>query len=64
MEADLLQKQTETGKLVVKDGWVICPGCNSMKLLRLPPDGKVKAFVYCRHCKKERYLDIDLSLCQ
>lgn len=35
-----------------------------MKLLRLPPDGKVKAFVYCRHCKKERYLDIDLSLSQ
>lgn len=31
MEADLLQKQTETGKLVVKDGWVICPRCNSMK---------------------------------
>ena len=64
MEADLLQKQTETAKLVVKDGWVICPRCNSMKLLRLPPDGKVKAFVYCRHCKKERYLDIDLSLGQ
>ena len=59
-----MQKQTETGKLVVKDGWVICPGCNSMKLLRLPPNGKVKAFVYCRHCKQERYLDIDLSLSQ
>jgi hypothetical protein len=35
-----------------------------MKLLRLPPDGKVKAYVYCRHCKQERYLDIDLSLSQ
>ena len=25
---------------------------------------KVKAYVYCRHCRQERYLDIDLSLSQ
>ena len=48
--------------LVVKDGWVYCPECREMKLLRLPPDGRVKAFVYCRHCKRERFLIIDLSL--
>ena len=38
MEADLLQKQTETGKLVIKDGWVICPVCGKGKLLKLRPD--------------------------
>lgn len=43
-----LQKRGECGKLIVKDGWVICPKCKTMKLLRLPPDGKVKAYVYCR----------------
>ena len=59
-----LQTRGECGKLIVKDGWVICPKCKTMKLLRLPPDGKVKAYVYCRHCKQERYLDIDLSLSQ
>ena len=59
-----LQNRGECGKLIVKDGWVICPKCKTMKLLRLPPDGKVKAYVYCRHCKQERYLDIDLSLSQ
>lgn len=59
-----MQKKIESGKLVTKDGWVICPRCNMMKLLRLPPNGKVKAFVYCRHCKQARYLDIDLSLSQ
>ena len=59
-----MQKKIESGKLVTKDGWVICPRCNMMKPLRLPPNGKVKAFVYCRHCKQERYLDIDLSLSQ
>ena len=50
------------GKLVTKDGWVMCPTCQMMKLIRLPPDGKVKAFVYCRRCKRELFLDIDLSL--
>lgn len=48
--------------MVQEDGWVLCPKCEQMKLLRLPADGKVKAYVYCRHCKRERYLDIDLSL--
>ncbi len=48
--------------LVSKDGWVFCPDCRTMKLLRLPPDGRIKAFVYCRHCKREHFLNIDLSL--
>lgn len=49
-------------KLTIKGGWVVCPECRAMKLLRLPPDGRVKAFVYCRHCKREHFLDINLSL--
>jgi hypothetical protein len=57
-----LRTDMERGKLVSKDGWVICPDCHSMRLLRLPPNGKVQGFVYCRHCKCEKYLDIDLSL--
>ncbi len=48
--------------LVTKDGWVFCPDCRTMKLLRLPPDGRIKAFVYCRHCKREHFLNIELSL--
>lgn len=42
----------------------MCPTCGSMKLLRIPPDGAVRAWVYCRHCKKEKFLNIDLSLSQ
>ena len=57
-----MQASEIRGKLVTKDGWVICPECREMKLLRLPPDGRVKAFAYCRHCKRERFLNIDLSL--
>lgn len=57
-----MQTPKKPDKLGIEDGWVICPACKTMKLLRLPTDGKVKAYAYCRHCKKERYLDIDLSL--
>lgn len=57
-----MQVELNRDKLVVKDGWVLCPACRTMKLLRLPPDGRIKAFVYCRHCKREHFLNIDLSL--
>lgn len=57
-----MQPQSKYGNLITKDGWVICPECGRMKLLRLPSDGKVAAFVYCRNCKRERFLNIDLSL--
>lgn len=57
-----MQTKNDRDKLVTKDGWVICPDCHSMRLMRLPPDGRVNGYVYCRHCKDEKYLNIDLSL--
>ena len=57
-----MQNKSERAKLVSKDGWVICPDCHSMRLMRLPPDGRVNGYGYCRHCKSEKYLNIDLSL--
>lgn len=57
-----MQNKSERDKLVTKDGWVICPDCHSMRLMRLSPGGRIKGYVYCRHCKDEKYLDIDLSL--
>ena len=57
-----MQNKSERAKLVSKDGWVICPDCHGMRLMRLPPDGRVNGYVYCRHCKSEKYLNIDLSL--
>ena len=48
-----MQKQTETGKLVVKDGWLICPVCGNKRLFRLEAET-----VYCRDCKTEILLDI------
>lgn len=57
-----MQKKDSDGKIIIKDGYAYCPDCERMKLIRLPEDGKVKAFIYCRHCRKEKFLDIDLSL--
>lgn len=57
-----MQMTQQRDKLVTKDGWVICPDCHSMRLMRLTPKGRVQGYVYCRHCKSEKYLDIDLSL--
>lgn len=57
-----MQTASERATLVTKDGYVLCPACRQIKLLRLPPNGKVNAFLWCRHCKAERKLNIDLSL--
>lgn len=62
-----MQPKNDYGKLLVKDGtdvWVLCPQCRMMRLIRLPPDGCVRGFPYCRRCKREQFLNIDLSLSQ
>ena len=54
-----MQKQTETGKLVVKDGWVICPICGNKRWFRIGPETEARGLpVYCRDCKQEIILDI------
>ena len=50
------------GTLITEEGWVLCPACGRGKLLRLPGDGRVRAYAYCRYCHQERFLNIDLSL--
>lgn len=57
-----MQCAEKAGKLVTKDGWVLCPDCRKQKLMRLPPNGRIRGYVYCRHCRAEKFLNIDLSL--
>lgn len=64
MEKDLLQKQTETSKLVVKDGWLICPACRRRKILRVREDTYARRLtVYCRACHAETIVDIEQGQC-
>ena len=54
-----MQKQTETGKLVVKDGWITRPVCRNKRLLRIEEETEAHDLpVYCRDCKTEIILDI------
>lgn len=54
-----MQKSLETCKLIVRNGWVICPVCGNKRLFRIDPETEAKCLpVYCRDCKQEIILDI------
>ena len=53
----------ECGKLIIKDGWLICPGCRK-RVLRVEQDTAAKnLIVYCRNCKRSEKVDIDGGQC-
>ena len=56
-----LQTAPQCGKLIVKDGWVMCPVCKrNRRLLRVEPETQALDLpVYCRDCKREIILNID-----
>lgn len=63
MEA--LQSQEKCGKLVVKNGWLMCPVCGRHRVLRLEPGTDAKQLpVYCKRCGRESIVNIDLRLSQ
>ena len=55
-----MQAKEIRGKLVVKDGWIVCPVCKRNRHLhRIMPDTEAKNLpVYCKDCKTELILNI------
>lgn len=54
-----MQPNQSPCKLVVKDGWIICPVCRNKRLLRIEEETEAHDLpVYCRDCKTEIILDI------
>ena len=50
-------------KLIVRDGWLVCPGCHK-RLLRVEPNTAAQnLIVYCRNCKRTVRVDIDRGQC-
>ncbi len=50
-------------KLIVRDGWLICPGCHK-RVLRVEPNTAAQnLIVYCRNCKRTVTVDIDRGQC-
>lgn len=54
-----MQSELKCGKLVVKDGWAMCPVCGR-KLLKLLPSTSIRLLpVKCKHCKQEAIVNIE-----
>lgn len=54
-----MQTRQDGSKLVVRNGWVICPICGNKRLFRLDAETEARCLpVYCRDCKHEIILDI------
>lgn len=58
-----MQRQPERGTITVRDGWVTCPDCGrNHRLLYVSPETVAKNLqVYCRVCKREIILDIEMG---
>lgn len=58
----MLQIKVKCGKIITKDGWLVCPDCKDAKLLQLRPKTSAKDLqLYCRRCKTTSVVDIDLE---
>ncbi len=59
-----MQSTTKPAKLVVKDGWLLCPRCHRGKVLKLNPGTRARDLtVFCKVCGKESVVNIDQCLC-
>lgn len=56
-----MRLSVECGIMIAKDGSIFCPSCRKMRLARLPDDGRIRAYLYCRRCRREQYIDVSLS---
>ena len=55
-----MQSNMRCGKLVIRDGWVICPVCRKGKLLKLRPDTTAQNLpCKCKRCGQESLVNID-----
>lgn len=63
MGGSVLQTTQERGKLVVKDGWLICPVCRRGKLLHAEYETQaVNLELWCRKCGSTVKVNIERGL--
>lgn len=59
-EANPLPATTKSAKLIVKDGWVICPICGKGKILKIDPETTVHHLPRkCKRCGQETIVNIE-----
>ncbi len=55
-----MQRNTECGKLIIKDGWVICPICGKGKIQKLLPSTTAHDLPrICKRCGRETIVNIE-----
>jgi len=65
MEVLILQPTANHGKIIVKDGRIVCPRCGKGKTQKvLPTTRGTDIVIFCKLCGKESIVNIDECLCQ
>ena len=55
-----MRMDIESGKLVIKDGWVMCPVCGKGKILKINPDTTVHNLPRpCKRCGQVSIVNIE-----
>lgn len=56
--------ETNRGKLIVKDGWIVCPVCKRKTNQHIGSDTKAQNLeLWCRTCKAIHLVNIDRGQC-
>lgn len=65
LEEKVLQNQQKCGKLIARQGFLLCPNCGRRTDQKILPETKAKSLpLYCKKCKQSCLIDIDpKSLC-
>lgn len=54
----------KSGKLVIKDGYVMCPSCKLRTSQAVRPETVARNLqLWCRHCKATYIVDIESGQC-
>ena len=59
-EGKALPEKLNCGKLIVMDGWIICPVCGKGKILKVRPDTIARNLPRkCKRCGQETLVNIE-----
>ncbi|MBE5054771.1 hypothetical protein INF37_01965 [Pseudoflavonifractor sp. DSM 107456] len=61
---ETLKHSPKCGKLIIKDGYVICPVCKRRTSQMIRPDTQARRLqLWCRHCKATTIVNIESGQC-
>ena len=60
----MLQHASNCGKLIIKDGYVMCPSCKLRTSQAVRPETVARNLqLWCRHCKATYIVNIESGQC-